>query len=202
MMCVNLKEAQTETEDSLMLEKLKTENNELKSKLDILNEQLETIGSYNNPGLPTNKEEITELVTAFKASEIRLKQKCFELAKIEESNNELKVRLELEHERRLRAQKEIGKIEKEKVILQKDLETKTSECVKMSEECDEIKANCDFKINKYTVEVKKLESKIEKVVLEKDKKIFDLQVPSTILCSLFTYIICVSFFRTRTLNFI
>ena len=104
-----------------------------------------------------------------------MKQKSNEIEKIEESNNELKVRLELEHERRLRAQKEIGQIEKEKVILQKDLESKSSENIKLSEECDETKANCEFKINKYTIEVKKLEAKLDKVVLERDKKIFDLQ---------------------------
>ena len=177
---MDLKETQTEHDDREdVIEKMKLENDELKSKLDVLNEQLETIGSYNKPGLPSSKDEIAEIVTAFKASEIRLKQKCLELSKVEDSNNELKVRLELEHERRVRAQKEIGIIEKEKVVLQKDLETKSSECVKLSEECDEIKSNCEFKISKYTSEVKKLEAKLEKVVLEKDKKIFDLQDKNT-----------------------
>ena len=177
---LSLKESQTDRyEREELIEKMKMENDELKSKLVVLNEQLETIGSYNKPGLPASKEEISEIVTAFKASEIRLKQKCLELSKIEESNNELKVRLELEHERRVRAQKEIGVIEKEKVILQKDLETKTNDCVKLSEECDEIKSNCEFKISKYTTEIKKLESKLEKIVLEKDKKVFDLQDKNT-----------------------
>ena len=175
-----LKETQTEKDEHQdSLQKLKDENDDLKSKLDILNDQLETIGSYNKPGLPTTKEDIAEIVTAFKASEIRLKQKCLELSKIEESNNELKVRLELEHERRVRAQNEIGLIEKEKVILQKELETKSGECVRLSEECDEIRSNCDYKVNKYTAEIKKLEAKLEKVVLEKDKKIFDLQDKNT-----------------------
>ena len=177
---LSLKESQTDRyEREELIEKMKMENDELKSKLVVLNEQLETIGSYNKPGLPASKEEISEIVTAFKASEIRLKQKCLELSKIEESNNELKVRLELEHERRVRAQKEIGVIEKEKVILQKDLETKTNDCVKLSEECDEIKSNCEFKISKYTTEIKKLDSKLEKIVLEKDKKVFDLQDKNT-----------------------
>ena len=175
-----LKETQTEKDEHQdSLQKLKDENDDLKSKLDVLNDQLETIGSYNKPGLPTTKEDIAEIVTAFKASEIRLKQKCLELSKIEESNNELKVRLELEHERRVRAQNEIGLIEKEKVILQKELETKSGECVRLSEECDEIRSNCDYKVNKYTTEIKKLEAKLEKVVLEKDKKIFDLQDKNT-----------------------
>jgi len=174
------KETQTENDPNQdLIEKLKKENDELKSKMEILNDQLETIGSYNKPGIPSTKEDINEIVTAYKASEVRLKQKCLELSKIEESNNELKVRLELEHERRLRAQKEIGQIEKEKVILQKELENKNDECVKISEECDEVKSNCEFKINKYTAEIKKLEAKLEKVMLEKDKKIFDLQDKNT-----------------------
>ena len=177
---MSLKETQTENDPNQdLIEKLKNENDELKSKMEILNDQLETIGSYNKPGIPSTKEDITEIVTAYKASEVRLKQKCLELSKIEESNNELKVRLELEHERRLRAQKEIGQIEKEKVILQKELDNKNDECVKISEECDEVKSNCEFKINKYTTEIKKLEAKIEKVMLEKDKKIFDLQDKNT-----------------------
>ena len=123
---MSLKETQTENDPNQdLIEKLKNENDELKSKMEILNDQLETIGSYNKPGIPSTKEDITEIVTAYKASEVRLKQKCLELSKIEESNNELKVRLELEHERRLRAQKEIGQIEKEKVILQKELDTRS-----------------------------------------------------------------------------
>ena len=109
---MDLKETQTEHDDREdVIVKMKLENDELKSKLDVLNEQLETIGSYNKPWLPSSKDEIAEIVTAFKASEIRLKQKCLELSKVEESNNELKVRLELEHERRVRAGMEIGEIE-------------------------------------------------------------------------------------------
>jgi len=162
-----------------IINNLKIENEELKSRIDVLDNQLEEIGSYTKPGVPSSKEDIAEFLKAYKATEIQLKQKCLEFAKLEESKNELRVRFELEHERRLRAQKEIGHIEKEKVILQKDLETKSGECVKLSEECDEIKSNCEFKISKYTAEVKKIESKLEKVQLEKDKKIFDLQDKNT-----------------------
>ena len=67
---MTLKETQTD-EDFNTIEKLKNENDELKSKLDVLNEQLDTIGRYNKPGMPTTKEEISELITAYKASEIR-----------------------------------------------------------------------------------------------------------------------------------
>ena len=42
-----------------------------------------------------------------------------------------------------------------------------------------MKHNCDYKINKYTTEIKKLEAKLEKVLVEKDKKIFDLQSRNT-----------------------
>merc|ERR550519_1918296 len=91
----------------------------------------------------------------------------------------MKVRLELEHERRVRAGMEIGEIEKEKVILQKELEKESGESVKLSEEREEIKSNCEYKISKYTMEIKKLEAKLERVQLEKDRKIFDLQDKNT-----------------------
>merc|ERR1719195_961120 len=74
---------------------------------------------------------------------------------------------------------EIGEIEKEKVILQKELEKENGESVKLSEECEEIKSNCEYKISKYTTEIKKLEAKLERIQLEKDKKIFDLQDKNT-----------------------
>ena len=116
---------------------------------------------------------------SYKASELKLKQKCGEISRLEDHNAEMKVRLELEHERRVRAGMEIGEIEKEKVILQKELESKNSESVKLSEECEEIKSNCEYKVSKYTAEIKKLEAKLERVQLEKDKKIFDLQDKNT-----------------------
>ena len=65
----NFKQTQTDTED--LAEKLKSENEELKAKIDVLNEQLSEIASYNKPGLPSTKEDISELVTAYKAEEIR-----------------------------------------------------------------------------------------------------------------------------------
>ena len=87
----------------------------------------------------------------------------------------LNIRLELEYDRRMRAQTEIGGIEKERMVIQNDLETKNMECVKKSEENDEVKLDCDYKISKYTSKIQKLESKLEKIILEKDKRIFDLQ---------------------------
>ena len=48
---MSLKETQTENDPNQdLIEKLKNENDELKSKMEILNDQLETIGSYNKPG--------------------------------------------------------------------------------------------------------------------------------------------------------
>ena len=101
------------------------------------------------------------------------------MQKSEEMNAELNIRLELEHDRRVRAQTEIGEIEKERMVLQNDLDSKNTECVNKSQEYEEVKLGCDYKVGKYTTEIKKLESKLEKVLLEKDNKIFDLQSRNT-----------------------
>ena len=162
-----------------IVEKLKAENEELKMKLDVLTDQIEAVSHYTRPGLPSSQEEVSEFLKAYKASELKLKQARLEQSRLEDHNNEMKVRLELEHERRLRAGMEIGKIEKEKVILQKELEKESGEGVKLSEECEEVKSNCEYKISKYTAEIKKLEAKLERVQLEKDRKIFDLQDKNT-----------------------
>ena len=162
-----------------MIDKLKAENEDLKMKLDVLTDQIEVVAHYTRPGLPSSQEEISEFLKAYKASELKLKQKSLDLSKLEDHNNEMKVRLELEHERRVRAGMEIGEIEKEKVILQKELEKESGESVKLSEECEEIKSNCEYKISKYTTEIKKLEAKLERIQLEKDRKIFDLQDKNT-----------------------
>ena len=169
------KSGEPETKPADVTEKLRAENQDLKMKLDVLTEQIEAVSHYTRPGLPSSQEEITEFLKAFKASELKLKQKSLELSRLEDLNNEMKVRLELEHERRLRAGMEIGEIEKEKMILQKELERESGESVKLAEECEEVKSNCEYKISKYTTEIKKLEAKLERVQLEKDRKIFDLQ---------------------------
>ena len=171
-------ETQTKPGDNI-IEKLKAENEELKMKVDVLTEQIEAVSHYSRPGLPSSQEEITDFLRAFKASELKLKQASLELSRMEDFNNEMKVRLELEHERRVRAGMEIGEIEKEKVILQKELERESGESVKLSEECEEVRSNCEYKISKYTTEIKKLEAKLERVQLEKDRKIFDLQDKNT-----------------------
>ena len=173
------KSGEPETKPADVTEKLRAENQDLKMKLDVLTEQIEAVSHYTRPGLPSSQEEITEFLKAFKASELKLKQKSLELSRLEDLNNEMKVRLELEHERRLRAGMEIGEIEKEKMILQKELERESGESVKLAEECEEVKSNCEYKISKYTTEIKKLEAKLERVQLEKDRKIFDLQDKNT-----------------------
>ena len=66
-----MKQEQTQTDTDNLTEKLKTENEDLKAKIDVLNDQLSEIASFNKPGLPSIKEDITELVTAYKAAEIR-----------------------------------------------------------------------------------------------------------------------------------
>ena len=90
---------------------------------------------------------------ALKASQLLLQQKSFDVHKSEEVLSELNIRLELEHERRVRAQAEIGEIEKERMIIQNDLLSKNMECVKKSDENNEVKLDCDCKISKYTLEI-------------------------------------------------
>ena len=114
------------------------------------------------------------MAKALKASQLLLQQKSFDVQN-EEMIRKLNIRLELEHDRRVRAQAENGEIEKERMVIQNDLETKNMECVKKSEENDEVKLDCDYKISKYTSKIQKLESKLEKIILEKEKSIFDLQ---------------------------
>eukprot|EP00092_Neocalanus_flemingeri_P004813 GFUD01005181.1.p1 GENE.GFUD01005181.1~~GFUD01005181.1.p1 ORF type:complete len:1051 (+),score=335.48 GFUD01005181.1:44-3196(+) len=161
------------------LDKLLKENEDQKAKISSLCEGLKKLESDVGSDIPTTKEQITENFKALKVAQLLLQQKCFDMQKSDEMNTELNIRLELEHDRRLRAQTEIGEIEKERINLQNDLETKNSECVTKSQEYDEVKMGCDFKINKYTAEIKKLEAKLEKIQLEKDKKIFELQSRNT-----------------------
>ena len=80
----------------------------------------------------------------------------------------LNIRLKLEHAHRLRIQKEIGEIEKERMITQNDLECKKREFVKMSQENDDVKLDFDYKVSKYASEIQKVETKLEKTIVEID----------------------------------
>ena len=80
----------------------------------------------------------------------------------------MNIRLKLEHARRLGIQKEIGEIEKERMITQNDLEYKKREFVKKSQENDDVKIDFDYKISKYASEINKVESKLEKTIVEID----------------------------------
>jgi len=156
------------------LEKIEKENDELKIKIDSLYGGLEKLTS-NDIVNPSSEEETNDLVQSYKATQVLMRQKCLDTKKSEEMNSELSIRLELEHERRVRAQTEIGEIEKERMILQNELDSKSEECIKKSQEYEEVKLGCDYKLSKYTIEIQKLESKLEKVILEKDKRILTLQ---------------------------
>ena len=99
-----------------IIDKLKAENEDLKMKLDVLNDQIDVVSHYTRPGLPSSQEEVSEFLKAYKASELKLKQASLELSRLEDHNNEMKVRLELEHERRVRAGMEIGEMGNNKRI--------------------------------------------------------------------------------------
>jgi len=88
---------------------------------------------------------------------------------------ELNIRLELEHNRRVRAQEEIGEIEKERIQLKQKLDLRNSDYELKAQEFDEVKLGCDYKLAKKETEMKKLETKLATVTEEKDKRIQDLQ---------------------------
>merc|ERR1711936_770470 len=128
------------------LEDILKENEELKAKIGVLCEGLEKLENNSGLVIPDTEDEIKDMSRAFNASQLLLKQKSFEMRKLEEMNNELNMRLELEHDRRVRAQTEVGEIEKERMILQNTLDSKSDECVKRSEDYKEVKLGCDYKI--------------------------------------------------------
>merc|ERR1711915_750471 len=119
------------------LERLAKDNEELKTKLDSVSENIEKLSSTTHKELPTSKEDINKLSKSFKATQILLDQKSTEIKRYEEVNAELSIRFELEHERRVRAQAEIGDIEKERVFLQNELEAKAQECIEKQQEIEE-----------------------------------------------------------------
>ena len=114
-------------------EKLTKENDDLKTKLGTFYEGLEKLTVE-----PSSEEDNSGLSLSYKATQVLLKQKCLDIQKSDEINSELTIRLEMEHERRVRAQTEIGEIEKERMLLQNELDYKISECVKKSHEYDKL----------------------------------------------------------------
>jgi hypothetical protein len=97
-----------------------------------------------------------------------------ELQRSELANAELNIRLELEHDRRIRAQNLIGEIEKERIALKNQLESCNIEFEAKTQEYEEVKVGCDFKVLKASNEVKKLEAKCELQMSEKDARLADL----------------------------
>jgi len=88
---------------------------------------------------------------------------------------ELNIRLELEHDRRVRAQEAIGEIEKERILLKQKLDIRNSDYEQKAQEFDEVKLGCDYKLAKMAAEMKKLETKMATMNEEKDKRIVELQ---------------------------
>jgi len=88
---------------------------------------------------------------------------------------ELNIRLELEHDRRVRAQEAIGEIEKERILLKQKLDIRNSDYEQKAQEFDEVKLGCDYKLAKMAAEMKKLETKMATTNEDKDKRIVELQ---------------------------
>jgi len=96
-------------------------------------------------------------------------------AKRDVKSAELNIRLELEHDRRVRAQEAIGEIEKERILLKQKLDIRNSDYEQKAQEFDEVKLGCDYKLAKMATEMKKLETKMATMTEEKDKRISELQ---------------------------
>jgi len=103
-----------------------------------------------------------------------LQMRKSELQRSELANAELNIRLELEHDRRIRAQNLIGEIEKERIALKNQLESRNIEFVAKMQEYEEVKVGCDFKVLKTSTEMKRLEAKCELQMSEKDLRLADL----------------------------
>jgi len=98
-----------------------------------------------------------------------------ELFKKDPLTAELNIRLELEHDRRVRAQEAIGEIEKERIVLKQKLDVRNNDYEQKTQEFDEVKLGCDYKVAKMATEMKKMETKLASVTAERDKRIQDLQ---------------------------
>jgi hypothetical protein len=156
------------------------ENEDIRSKLVSLIKGLEEFES--SIDISYNEEEVIKMAKALKASQLLLQQKSFDVQKSEERISELNIRLELEHVRRMRAQAEIGDIEKAQISIQNDLLSKNMFVTK-SEENEELKLDCDNKISKYTLEIQILESKLEKI-LETQSLIKEMEILKLIIAEL------------------
>ena len=104
-----------------------------------------------------------------------IKKLCGFSKTLTKENDELKNKLELEHNRTVRAQTEIEEIKKEKDFLQHYLEFNHNECSTKSQENEEVKKGLEFKVSKFTEEIERLEAELEQGFNpEKDRMIFDL----------------------------
>ena len=50
------RETQTEGASGELIDKFKRENDDLKSKLDVVNDQIDAVSRYSRPGLPSSQE--------------------------------------------------------------------------------------------------------------------------------------------------
>jgi hypothetical protein len=106
-----------------------------------------------------------------------------ELQRVELTNAELNIRLELEHDRRIRAQNLIGEIEKERIALKNQLESCSSEFAVKTQEYEEARVGCDYKVRKVSSEMKRLEAKCELQMSERDSRLADLTAKNRELAS-------------------
>ena len=145
--------------------KLEQENGELKYKLTHL---ASALADFN--------QLFHEVGSTVEAKEML--KKLLELAKVPSSSTEssggssnvqLHVKMELEHERRVRTQKALDEAERKYYVLQKELESKENECQEYSAKIKDLKLKHDGKIRQASEEHKRL----EKLVQLKESEVMD-----------------------------
>lgn len=161
----------------IRLRKLEEENMEMRTAMDSMEKEIQQDGGDTDHNTWTPKESMdsnrSAPVTLGQAAGL-LRMRKSELQRAELANAELNIRLELEHDRRIRAQNLIGEIEKERIALKNQLESRNSEFEAKTQEYEEVKVGCDFKVLKASTEMKRLEAKWELQMSEKDLRLADL----------------------------
>ena len=152
------------------IRKLEEENKELHTALDSIEQDIHTaVGSCH-----TDSDVTRHVPGSLGHAAALLRLRKSELHRAELTNAELNIRLELEHDRRIRAQNLIGEIEKERIALKNQLESRSSEFAAKTQEYEESRLGCDYKVRKVSTEMKRLEAKCELQMSEKDTRLADL----------------------------
>jgi len=150
---------------------IEKENKRLQESVLILSEGILADKCRLKTGCPDTEAEIKYLRKTLDATEALFQLKKAKCQKADVSNAELSIRLELEHDRRIRAQNVIDEIEREKVHLKNQIDMQHTNSTKKLEQFEELKLSSELKMGKMIADNKRIES----IIIEKDKKILEMQ---------------------------